>query len=117
MQRAERSGRRWQPSLGLIVLLSLLILVEGVVTVGRIVLRSAPPPVACSGDLQDRGDKWCQIETAAALRNTVPSIGDFTDVLGSPTDTWVSGYGYRPRSVAGRLLYVACRGAGALLVT
>jgi hypothetical protein len=115
-----RSARTWlwRPTLGLLVLLSALILTEGVVTVGRIVLRRNPAPIVCSGDLQMRSDKWCQLETAAKLRGTVPSSDQFQAALGAQKLSWTLDSGYPDKIInASRFtVFATCRGTGELTI-
>jgi hypothetical protein len=108
----------WRPTLGLLVILSALILVEGVFTIGRLVLRKTPAPIICSGDLQERSDKWCQLETASKIQGTVPSASQFTAVLGSQKISWSLGDGYPNKIINASTftVFATCRGTGTLTI-
>jgi hypothetical protein len=110
---------RWRPTLGLIVILSLVILIEGVVTVGRIVLRSGPSPTdMCSLGLAMRANRWCELEYSSRATGRLPTADQFTSELGAQRYAWQLGPGQSSKIIdsSAFTIFVACIGSGRLEV-
>jgi hypothetical protein len=105
--------------LGLIVVLSVVILVEGAVTVSRMVSRSSVAADPCYPDLAQRTNEWCKLMRTAVRDGVLPSPAQFTAAIGVPTAAWTLGADVSARAVDpdGFTLFAACRGAGRLTVT